>query len=379
MELCKKNDCTGCLSCYSVCKFNAIELIKNEKGFIYPTIDKEKCVNCGLCQKVVDSLNNDTDRRKTIEAYGVVSLDESIRSKSQSGGLAYLLSKKIIEKKGIVYGAAYTENFKVEHIRVETLDELDKLRGSKYVQSDLEKCLKLLIKDLKEGKIVLFIGTPCQISGIKSIVKVMGLSKNFYSVDFICHGVPSPKILEDYLFFIEKKYKKFIKKINLRNKKVGGWHNHLETIEFEDNNVLQNDLYKELFYSNLALRESCENCKYTKKDRTGDITIGDYWGVEKFHPEFYNDNKGISLALIQTLKGRNLFESLLSEIDFIKLKEDEYLQPQLLKSSKTPYQKNNFWKDYNNKSFEKILKKYTPYGGVLFKIKRKILNFLGKW
>lgn len=383
-KLCEKNKCTGCGGCVNICPQKAITLYEDNKGFLYPKIDEKKCINCGLCSKYTTNLEkymNTTEHNKKAEKFYACKLkDDDDRYSSQSGGLFTALAHYVLKNNGVVYGCAYTESFKVKHIKIENLKDLNKLKGSKYVQSDIKDCYVSIENDLLSKKIVLFAGTPCQVAGIENYLNMKKINKElFYSCDLICHGVPSPKVYSDYLNFMEEKYNSKIVKVNLRDKSIGGWHNHIESLEFENGKKYFGKIYVDLFYSNLTLRDSCENCNYTSLNRSGDITMADCWGIEKKYPNLWNDNKGISLAMIQTSKGEKLFSEIEKEIDFKEINIEDCMQPQLIHATKVPYFKIQFWKEYNSKKFKYILKKYTPYGGLKFKIKRKIMKKIKKW
>ncbi len=385
MILCNKNECTGCSACASICPKKAISLETDEKGFLYPKIDNNKCINCGMCSKMCEKLNNymseENHNKCFYESYAVKLKDDKKREKSQSGGLFTALAETILEKNGVVYGASLDEKKYVRHIRISTQDELEQLKGSKYVQSEIGNAFNNIITDLKNDKYVLFSGTPCQVAGIETLLLMKKINKEkFYSCDLICHGVPSPKIYKDFINFLEIKKGSKIKKFNFRDKNINGWHNHVESYCYEnDNSTIVSNIYSDLFYSNLTLRKSCEKCKYASNNRAGDITMGDCWGIEKINPNLWNDNKGISIALIQTKHGLELFNLAKDKIDIYLIESKNYTQPNMKKPSFVPYNKNQFWKDYLRLPFEKILKKYTIYGGIKFKIKRKILKKIKRW
>ncbi|MBQ8230758.1 MAG: Coenzyme F420 hydrogenase/dehydrogenase, beta subunit C-terminal domain [Lachnospiraceae bacterium] len=380
--LCKSTECTGCTACMAICPVDAIEMKYNEQGFLYPSVDEMKCIYCGACNLVVQKLDHhmeeETHKEPPIHYYAARLCDETERMRSQSGGLFYALASMIIQSGGLVYGCAYLENFHVGHTVAATMEELQKMRGSKYVQSDMRNCYRQIEQNLKAGKEVLFSGTPCQCAGIEAYLEQKRVSKDkFYSCDIICHGVPSPGIFEQYLKLMEAKYQGKLERVNLRDKAAASWHNPIEKLVFDNNTVYQGTLFGELFYSNLAQRMCCQTCKYTTINRPSDITIGDCWGIEKIHPELWNDETGISVALIQTKKGEKLFERAMSYLDVIEL--PSYTQPQLENPAVVPKQKERFWRDYQKLSFECLLKKYTSYGGIRLKIKRKLLRIMNKW
>lgn len=300
---------------------------------------------------------------------------------SQSGGASYSFGEHILKEDGIVYGCFY-DGLNVAHTRIENIEQLHRTQGSKYVQSQLGQCYNQVLADLRKSKKVLFTGTPCQCAGLLTFLASTNVDiSNLITCEFICHGVPSPQVYRDYLAFMENKHGSLILNINLRDKKAVGWQRHLESITFADGKKYIGRIYVDLFYSNLTLRRSCEQCRFTKVERVADITVADCWGIEKSRPELWNDNEGISMVLVQTNKGKRLFNSVVKDrtVDVIELQAEEIIQPQMKHPSSTPYQKERFWKDYHIYSFEKILKKYTGYGGIPFKIKRKIMKMLKKW
>ena len=385
-KLCNRNECTGCSACVNVCPKKAITLQYDDRGFLSPVVDEKKCINCNmctrLCEKLKNHMNDDKRKKSFYKVYACKLKDEKKRMQSQSGGLFTALAETILEENGVVYGAGIDENNHVKHFRITKMEELGILKGSKYVQSDINNSFKMVIKDLQSNKAVLFSGTPCQVAGIESLLDFKKINKEkFYSCDLICHGVPSPKVYENYISFLETRKGDKIKKFNFRDKDVNGWKEHVETYRFENSldNRIASKLYCELFYSNLILRKSCESCKYASKKRPGDITMADFWGIEKINPELWNDNKGISACLIQTNHGEHLFELAKDKLDVYEIKSKKYTQNNMEHPSYTPYQKDNFWNDYKMLSFEKLLKKYTTYGGIKFKIKRKIYKKLNRW
>lgn len=319
--------------------------------------------------------------RKPACWYALRLKDKECLKKSQSGGALYSLEAQVISTGGVVYGCIYDERNAV-HSRIDFVDDLKLLQGSKYVQSDLGTCFSDVRNDLKDGKTVLFTGTPCQCAGIQTYINCSGVNgERLITCEFICHGVPSPMVYNDYLEFMEVKNGKTIIEINLRDKKASGWRNHVESLVFEDGEKYVGKTYVDLFYSNLVLRRSCEKCMFTKVERASDITVADCWGIEKTRPDLWNDNEGISMVLVQTDKGKDLLDSVVKagSVDIVELQPEELIQPQMKHPSPVPYQKEKFWKDYHRYSFERILKKYTEYGGIPFKIKRKIMKTLNKW
>ena len=311
-------------------------------------------------------------------AYGVIHNDETVRMSSQSGGLFYGLADLVIKSGGIVYGCAYSEGNSVKHIRINDSKTISTLQGSKYVQSEMGINFNKVLVDLHSGLLVLFSGTSCQVAGLLSYLEQKKCDNtNLITCDIVCHGVPSPLIYQEFISYIETKRDSKITFVNLRDKVKYGWRTAGETYKFTDNSELSLKLFTELFYSNLILRPSCSCCKYTNYNKPSDITMADFWGIERFCPGFHNDNLGVSLAIIQSTKGMKIFET--GNFDKIGINIKEYYQPNLVCPTETPYQRLNFWKDYKNRGFRFVLVKYTSVGGVKFKIKRKILRFFKLW
>lgn len=367
-----KINCCGCTACASICPKNCIELKPDELGFKYPNVDTELCVECGLCEKVCPFINV-KDRADSYEkpyVYATRVKDETQLCKSQSGGAFYAFSEEFLDDAGVVYGACFDENLKVQHIRVTTKEEREKLRFSKYVQSDVEGIFASVKNDLKNGLKVLFVGTPCQVSGLKSYIGKK-YAENLTVIDLVCHAVPSPKVWADYVNYIEKKYNSKITSALLRDKKFG-WSKCYETFKLSSSKILTRRTYDDLYFSLYTVRESCSNCKFTNLNRAGDITIGDFWGWNKKRTEF-NDDKGVSLVLLNTPKGKSLFERVKKNIYFMESDTTECLQPQLCYPIVLNSRRNEFIADYKNHGFEYVGKKYADLG-----LKSNIIKFLRK-
>lgn len=231
-------DCCGCSACYSICPHDAITMQPDSLGFPYPVLDKEKCVDCGLCEKVC-SFNDSYDISNNLKepiVYGARHNDMSEVETSRSGAAFIAISDYILELGGVVYGAGYTDHFRVVHKRATTRDERNEFKGSKYVQSDMNEIFRQVKQDLKDGLVVLFSGTPCQTSGLNAYVGKK-LRNNLYLIDIVCHGVPSPYIWRDYLAYLEKKQGAAICWVNFRDKQMYGWTDHHETFKFKKGGV----------------------------------------------------------------------------------------------------------------------------------------------
>ena len=352
-----KKDCCGCTACASICPHSAIEMKPDVLGFKYPEVDKTKCVDCGLCDKVC-AFNDNYDKSLNLSepiAYAARHKEMSEIMKSRSGAAFVAVSDWILENDGVVYGAGYKSHFVVTHKRATTKEERDEFRGSKYVQSDLSDVFKYVKDDLKNGLTVMFSGTPCQTSGLNSFVGKK-LRKNLYLVDIVCCGVPGAYMWRDYLLYLEHKFKNKIVAVNFRNKTDYGWMAHKETFKFDDDTTYTNPAYK--FYQDITFRLSCGNCHFCNLTRPSDVTLADYWGFERTNPQFNADNKGCSLVLLNTEKGKMLFEYVKDELNIIPAKLENVMQNHLSKPSKIHPKRINFERDYEKFGFKYVLKKY---------------------
>lgn len=300
--------CCGCTACASICPKEAITMVPDVLGFKYPEVDTSKCIECGLCEKIC-SFNENYDKTLNLHEPVIFAArhnDIHEVETSRSGAAFIAISDYVLENGGIVYGVGYKDHFKVVHKRATTKEERNEFKGSKYVQSDLDGIFKQVKEDLKEGYTVLFSGTPCQTAGLNSFVGKK-LRENLILVDIVCHGVPSPYIWRDYLAYIEKKYKNRVLKVDFRDKSRVGWSGHVESFVFENGEKIESKIYTDLFYKHIMLRPSCGNCHYTNLKRPSDITLADFWGWEKTNPNINIDDKGISLMLINSAKGFNIY------------------------------------------------------------------------
>lgn len=310
-EICLKEDCIGCLNCYNVCKFGAINLVQDELGFTYAQIDENKCVKCGLCKSKCPILQSEELSQELInECYASITKDETVRLNSSSGGMFYELARWVLSKGGVVYGASLDSRLDVIHKRVDKLEDVKSLMGSKYVQSDMSDIYSRVKKDLESNLQVLFTGTPCQIAALKVYLGKEYL--NLYLQDFVCHGVGSKKVLEQHIEELKQNYKfKNITSINFRDK-VSGWKKFSLSVNAKDGNYakdLTQDNFMRTFLKNLSLRQSCYSCKYKGDKRQSDITLADFWGIDSVVDNF-DDNKGVSAVILNTAKGKQLFENI---------------------------------------------------------------------
>ena len=368
-------DCCGCTACASICNHDAITMEPDALGFLYPKVDESKCVECGLCEKVC-AFNDNYDKSLNLpkpDAYAARHKDMEEVLKSRSGAAFVAISDYILEHGGVVYGAGYKDHFRVAHKRATTKEERDEFRGSKYVQSDLTGVFRMIKQDLKNGLTVLFSGTPCQTSGLNSYVGKK-LRENLVLIDIVCHGVPGPYIWRDYLAYLEKKQGDTITVVNFRDKERFGWAAHKETFTF--GGYKMNFTY--VFYQHIMFRHSCGKCHFCNTTRPSDITIADFWGWEKTDPDINRDNKGVSLVLVNTPKGREIFEAVKDKLNTIPAELENCLQPNLQRPSVIHPKRMDFERDYIKHGFKYVMCKYGDMGWKMqlrYKL-RKIKNRL---
>lgn len=359
-DVINKENCTGCMACKNVCPRNVIEIVESEKGFLYPKIKKEYCINCGICRKICPVENKLEENKFEIEVYACRNRDENIRLKSSSGGIFTLIANYILNQKGIVFGAVFDDEFEVKHVWTDEEKGLEKLRCSKYLQSKIGDSYKEVKRFLEDGKKVLFTGTPCQIEGLLSFLRKD--YENLYTQDIICHGVPSPKVWRKYLEYKKTIYNETPKKVNFRKKDIEGWNSYYVNFTFskkEENVFFKKDAYMKLFLKNFDLRDTCYSCNFKKEKRKSDITVADFWGINNVRPEM-NDEKGTSAVLVNSPKGKELFENIKKYIDYTKehIEDIKKYNPSFIKSSTYNEKREEFFEDINKESFENIVKKY---------------------
>lgn len=312
-------------------------------------------------------MNHENTITEWPQVYAVKHKNFEIRMASRSGGAFTAFSDYILEAGGIVYGCILTEDFKAIHIRAYTRETRDKMRGSKYIQSNLLDTFQEVKEDLEAGKKVLFSGTSCQIAGLKSFLQMP--YENLLCIDIVCHGVPSTKVWKKYLAWQEKRNKEKCVNVNFRNKCDYGWAAHVETLTFESGKSVNSQIFKKMFYDHTILRPCCYKCPYKSIIHPGDITIADYWGIEKAAPGF-SDNKGVSLVLINNQLGVHTFKNVKEMIEYKKCRIEDSMQQPLVKPFESPINREKFWKDFESRSFDYIVRKYGGQG-VDDQIKRK--------
>ena len=369
------DDCCGCETCMQVCPKNAILLENKEEGFLYPKVDYGKCVQCGLCSIKCPSLNR-VDGSMPIQVFAVRHSDANIVQNSTSGGAFTALSDYILKNGGLIFGAALCDEFNCRHIQANNVADRNRMRGAKYVQSYMGNSFLKVKEGLLKNKQVLFSGTPCQIAGLRNYLGNKN-TDNLILVDIVCHGVPSPQVFKDHIQWLEKQHGK-VKQYIFRSKDIG-WHGLNVKVTYADGakeiDTIRTNVYSRLYFNSLITRKSCYGCKYASMERVGDITISDFWTIDKCSTRF-NDEKGTSCVYLNTEKGRKLFEQVISDVDVETHSFEESMQPNLNKPTCPSEDRDLFWNDYRAHGFDYCAKKYTQ--GHFYYEFRRILKSINR-
>ena len=337
-----KVNCCGCTACVQRCPKHCISLQEDNEGFLYPEVDEDVCIDCGLCEKVCPIINR-ADKIKSREVLAAKNTHEEERLNSSSGGVFLPLAREVMAKGGVVFGAVYDKQWEVHHVYAECIEDVYPMMGSKYLQSRIENTYKEAEQFLKQGREVLFVGSPCQIAGLRTFLRNKEYT-NLLAVDFLCHGVPSPGVWRRYLaetysgkemeeqsrreaavgknsvLYSSLNSKSPIGDIQFRDKRMSGWKKYRFVVrtksasKADKNTVLTSDIHRDNpfmrgFLSDIYLRPSCYACKCKNGVNHSDLTIADFWGINQIAPEF-DDDKGVGLVLVNTAKGKEYFSKL---------------------------------------------------------------------
>ncbi|MGZ4881169.1 MAG: Coenzyme F420 hydrogenase/dehydrogenase, beta subunit C-terminal domain [Halobacteriota archaeon] len=339
-----KTKCCGCGACFNACPTRCIEMLPDEEGFLYPFAEQTACTKCDVCVHVCPmktSLHRQNDHARCL---GVKVTDEGVRRQSTSGGLFTLLSDYVISATGgFVYGAAFDEHHNLTHIETADKKGRDRMRDAKYIQSDLNDVFHKVKTRLKEGHSVLFTGTPCQVHGLR-----LFLGRDYerlLCVDNVCNGVPSPGVWHDYFTCLQKNG--IVTQFKSRDKR-NGWHN--STVSYMQNGKIHyeahgENLFTGLYFRGAITRPCCEICPYAGFNRPGDITMGDFWGIEKVNPDF-DDGRGVSLAILHNQKAIDIFERVKHQCTYFECSKEDMLQPRLETPPPPSPDRTRFFKTY---------------------------------
>lgn len=415
-EIKNKKDCSGCHACMSICPKGCITMTHDNEGFLYPKVNYNLCIKCKKCIDVCPVINK-PKTNETPQAYACINKDEETRLKSSSGGIFTLLADLVLQEEGAVFGAAFNSQFELEHICIDNsnIHDLDKLRGSKYLQSRIGNAYIEAENKLKTGKPVLFTGTPCQIAGLRSYLnkqnrvdieykenKEKNESKekegnignkgnnekernkegyeekkeyaNLITMDFVCHGVPSPKVWDIYRKFREDKEQTKTQIVNFRYKKEG-WKKFSMFFKFDNDNEytnnLEKDIYLKAFLKDLCLRPSCYDCKFKGLNRYSDITLADFWGVAKELPDM-DDDSGTSLVFVNSVNGQEIFDKIKDDMIFKEANIQSAIKynPAAIRSAKYNKDRDMFMRQISSIPFDELTDKYCNESVLVNFVKR---------
>lgn len=374
----KEIECVGCTACVSGCPKDVLGMTRDEEGFYQPYIkEMSSCIECGLCEKVCPVLNSPPEKKRQESAYIVQNKSQEIRKESASGGAFSAIAMSVLETGGIVYGVAYDAKFEVVHVRINNVNDLWRLRNSKYVQSNLNGIFKNVKEDLRTGKQVCFSGTPCQVEGLRCYLRRE--YDNLILVDLVCHGVSSPLIWDKYLETV-KKYKP--KNIYFRWKHYGYKYSTMSIFDNNDEEIyysgVESDKMLRAYFTNNCDRESCYNCKFKKRYRISDFTIWDCFQPRVFNKKF-DDDLGTSCILVNSVKGHKQFERIteMNLLDIYQVEPDEltFGNNEMVGSVKRGNFRDTFLLDASKMDAEMLFNKYFP-DTISSKAKKKVRIFL---
>lgn len=374
-----KKKCCGCTACVQACPKKCINLIIDEEGFSYPKVNMNMCINCGLCEKVCPALNS-YEKHRPIEVLAAINKNNKIREDSSSGGIFSLLASQILDKGGVVFGARFDKQWQVVIDCAETEDAVADFRGSKYLQASIGDSFVKCKRFLDEGREILFSGSPCQIAGLKHFLRID--YDNLLTVDFICHGVPSPKVWNKYLEEVLPSEENTICDVRFRDKRKG-WKDYCFTLIYESNGQVypmtssfSENLYTKAFLENLILRPSCHACPAKDGKSHSDITIADFWGIDKLNPKM-DDDRGTSLVMIHTEKGKMAVRKENLIWDYAKYEDILKYNPAVSKSALQHPKRNDFFSKFSNDvNLHKLIKHcLRPTRSQAVFLLKKLFNF----
>lgn len=372
------DNCYGCWACTNICPEDAITMVENDEGFLYPIVDQATCTVCGGCQRVCPALHDPHpfDRSGDPATWAAWSHDPEERKNSSSGGIFPVLAKHTLLSGGVVFGAGFGKDWELQHLAVERIEDLHRLQGSKYLQSQMGYAYQKAKAFLGDNRPVLFSGTPCQIAGLYGY---LGPSEypDLITCEIICHGVPSPKLFRKYKNEVEQTLNGHIEKIYFRDKRLG-WRSY--SMNFESSSKQKhvechriNDYFR-LFGSNICLRKCCSTCGYARSPRVADITLGDYWNIADVHPELPDDNLGVSVVVCNSSKGNDWLEKIKSGLFVTPSTFDKAVSgnKNLITFSVEHKKRSEFFSFIDKHSVATLRRKFCKKKNIVLRISRKV-------
>ena len=355
-----KIDCSGCTACQHACPESSIVMQLDEEGFLYPIIDSDTCTSCEVCSSVCPIINPQENERRmeTPDVYAAWHLAPQVRGGSSSGGVFSAFADKVLSQNGVVFGASFNEKLHLRHVGIETHDQLAALRGSKYLESHIGDTFEQAEGLIKQGRYVLFTGTPCQIAGLYAYLQQD--YETLYTCDIFCHGVPSPKVFQRHIEHIAEKHHSQVHNYRFRSKQYG-WRPYGIQIDFASGKALHMpgslDPFTVSFLKDMFLRPVCSVCPFATTNRVADVSIGDFWGIGKYHPEL-DDNKGISTLLVNTPKGRELLKVCRTDLFIQSFELNQVMQGALRRAYPPSPSRADFFVDLDQISYSRLKRKY---------------------
>lgn len=358
--------CCGCEGCKSICPKSAIKITESIDGFILPEVNPELCIECGLCEKVCPMYHAGIAISSTAgEAYAAVNKNDAELSQSSSGGIFSLVADYVLDEGGFVAGASFDRSLTLHHVVTEDRNDISNLRGSKYLQSRIGDTFTTINRILNTGKLVYFVGTGCQVAGLKLFLRKD--YENLITSDILCHGVPPQSVFDAVIKAVEAKYNGKVEKYSFRDKSVWGWscssssHINIESkLKYLGNEPIQR-AYFNAFIKADNYRESCYVCPYAQSNRSGDITLGDFWGVEKYLP-IKDIRKGVSAILVNTPKGQQLLDRIKGKLNLYRasISDIEHINRTLVEPTPRPVARDQFFKKFHENPEKTLMGYYKP-------------------
>lgn len=380
IEINEKAKCSGCWACANVCPQKCISMEPDDLGFLYPKVDLQRCINCGLCEKTCPIVNKQKYANECCnQSYALRNKDIAVRTQSSSGGVFSLLAQKVLSEGGVVYGAAFDNEFHIQHVIAVDSASVGRMRGSKIIQSSVGLVYQDVKLQLEAGNLVLFTGTPCQVSGLVSFLGKQ--YKNLLTQDIICHGVCSPAVYDRYRAYIEERQGSKISHINFRSKETG-WRNYSVSVDYINRTKTivphGRDELMRIYLKNFALRPSCYECPFKGNHRASDITLADFWGIEHFKKSF-DDDLGVSFVTCHSPSGHKYIEAISQEADIDMVNYEDVIKYNLSGEISPPKPMNNseFCNSFFKEPFENVVEKYCRVS-LVSKIKNLVRSIVPK-
>lgn len=364
IEIKEKANCCGCTACFNICPKKCISMCEDEEGFKYPRVDKNLCINCNMCEKVCPILHKPVLNNSNIGAFVARDKREQVLINGTSGGLFTSIMEYVLKNNGVAYGVIVDDDKVVKHVRIDSLDSknFNRIPNSKYVQSDLTNIFTLVINDLKDNKLVVFSGTPCQVAGLYNFIGKG--NKNLVTIDIVCHGTPSPLAWKKYVEFQEHKHKSKIVDARFRNKTYG-YHSGGMRLVFANGKRFycsaRTDLFLKSFFLDLCSRPSCYGCKFKDKVHASDLTLFDSWHVEKLIQNVPDDNKGFTNILVNSEKGKEIIEKIAGSVLLYPSNFEKSIEldgVMVSNSVKWNDKRTHYFENIKNESFDKHCNKF---------------------